>query len=124
MLRKEDKTAIKSLNHHGVYQKDIALELGVHPRTISLSLRMDIYPNLYRQLLRVDRFHLHDEEILLRRLAAHCHAHRHDRPRVDLLRPPEQHLEDRFCHRNGNFRAALQSLGRNALHQRHSAHYL
>lgn len=31
MLRKEDFAVIKSLNQHGVYQKDIALELGVYP---------------------------------------------------------------------------------------------
>jgi transposase len=39
MLRKEDFMSIKSLHERGVYQKDIALELGVHPKTVSRALK-------------------------------------------------------------------------------------
>ena len=35
MLRKEDFAVIKALNVRGVYQKDIAAQLGVHPKTVS-----------------------------------------------------------------------------------------
>jgi transposase len=38
MLRKEDFMTIKSLHEGGVYQKDIALQLGVHPRTVGRAL--------------------------------------------------------------------------------------
>ena len=33
MLRKEDFTLIKTWNLHGVYQKDIAAEIGSHSKT-------------------------------------------------------------------------------------------
>ena len=33
MLRKEDCIMIKALHGRGVYQKDIAEQLGVHPKT-------------------------------------------------------------------------------------------
>ena len=39
MLRKEDFAVIKSLNQRGVYIKDIAAELGVHPKTVSRALK-------------------------------------------------------------------------------------
>jgi IS30 family transposase len=39
MIRKEDFAVIKSLAQRGVFQKDIALELGVHPRTVSRALK-------------------------------------------------------------------------------------
>jgi len=39
MLRKEDFTVIKALHARGVYQKDIALQLGVHPKTVSRALK-------------------------------------------------------------------------------------
>lgn len=35
MIGKEDYAVIKSLDQRGVYLKDIAAELGVHPRTVS-----------------------------------------------------------------------------------------
>lgn len=38
MLRKEDWMDIKALAEKGVYQKDIAYELGVHPKTVSRAL--------------------------------------------------------------------------------------
>ena len=37
MLSKEDFAVIKALNKRGVYHKDIAEQLGVHPRTVSNS---------------------------------------------------------------------------------------
>lgn len=39
MLRKEDWMYIKAQAEKGVYQKDIARELGVHPKTISRALK-------------------------------------------------------------------------------------
>ena len=38
MIRKEDFAVMKALAQRGVYLKDIALELGVHPRTVSRAL--------------------------------------------------------------------------------------
>lgn len=38
MLRKEDFAVIKALHDRGVYQKDIAAELGVHPKTVSRAI--------------------------------------------------------------------------------------
>jgi len=42
MLKKEDFAVIKALAKRGVYQKDIAHELGIHPRTVSRALKRDI----------------------------------------------------------------------------------
>jgi transposase len=39
MLRKEDFAMIQALLRHGVYQKDIAEEVGVHPKTVSRAIR-------------------------------------------------------------------------------------
>jgi len=39
MLRREDYVVITTLHDHGVYQKDIAAELGVHPKTVSRALK-------------------------------------------------------------------------------------
>jgi len=39
MLRKEDMLMIKALKERGVYQKDIAEQLGVHPKTVSRALK-------------------------------------------------------------------------------------
>jgi len=39
MLSKEDYAVIRSLNEHGVYLKDIAAELEVHPRTVKRALQ-------------------------------------------------------------------------------------
>jgi transcriptional regulator with XRE-family HTH domain len=49
MLRKEDFAVIKSLKQRGVYQKDIASELGVHPRTVSRALKRDGVPRRERK---------------------------------------------------------------------------
>jgi len=39
MLNREDFMMIKALSERGVYQKDIAEELGVHPKTVSRALK-------------------------------------------------------------------------------------
>jgi transposase len=49
MLRKEDLAVIKSLHRRGVFIKDIAEELGVHPRTISRALNRQSVPNPERK---------------------------------------------------------------------------
>lgn len=38
MLSKEDYLMIRDLARKGAYQKDIAAELGVHPKTVSRAL--------------------------------------------------------------------------------------
>ena len=49
MLRKEDFMSIKSLHGCGVYQKDIALELGVHPKTVGRALKRGSAPRGLRR---------------------------------------------------------------------------
>jgi len=49
MLKKEDFTVIKALKQHGVYNKDIAVELGVHPKTISRALKRGSAPKPERK---------------------------------------------------------------------------
>ena len=44
MLRKEDWIMIKALHERGVYQKDIAEQLGVHPKTVSRALKRERAP--------------------------------------------------------------------------------
>lgn len=44
MLRKEDFAVIKALKKRDVYVKDIAAELGVHPKTVSPALRRGPQP--------------------------------------------------------------------------------
>jgi transposase len=44
MLRKEDFLMIQALARRGVYQCDIAAELGVHPKTVSRALRRGAAP--------------------------------------------------------------------------------
>jgi transposase len=44
MLRKEDFLVIQALASRGVYQRDIAAELGVHPKTVSRALRRGSAP--------------------------------------------------------------------------------
>src|SRR5512135_741401 len=48
MLRKEDFAVIKALHEHGVYQKDIAEQLGVHPKTVSRALKREGAPSRKR----------------------------------------------------------------------------
>jgi transposase len=49
MLSKEDFAVIKALKVRGVYQKDIAAQLGVHPKTITRALQRGEAPNLMRK---------------------------------------------------------------------------
>jgi len=44
MLRKEDWIMIKALHERGVYQRDIAEQLGVHPKTVSRALKQERAP--------------------------------------------------------------------------------
>lgn len=49
MLRKEEYTVIKSLHRRGVSLKDIAEELGVHPKTVSRALKRNGAPEPERR---------------------------------------------------------------------------
>ena len=49
MLRKEDFAVIEALNKRGVYLKDIAAELEVHPRTVKRALQRGSAPKLERK---------------------------------------------------------------------------
>ena len=49
MLSKEDFAVIKAMNKRGVYQKDIAEQLGVHPKTVSRTLKLGKAPHGTRQ---------------------------------------------------------------------------
>jgi transposase len=44
VISKEDYAVIKSLDQHGMYLKDIAEELGVHPRTVRRALKRGSAP--------------------------------------------------------------------------------
>ena len=48
MLTKEDFAVIKSLSKRGVYKKDIAEELGVHPKTVIRALKRNQAPEKKR----------------------------------------------------------------------------
>ena len=49
MLSKEDFIVIKTLHQRGVYRKDIAHELGVHPKTVSRALKNGQAPGKRRK---------------------------------------------------------------------------
>ena len=49
MLKKEDYTVIKVLGELGVYQKDIAEKLSVHPKTVSRALKRGSAPGKQRK---------------------------------------------------------------------------
>ncbi len=49
MLGREDYIVIKTLNKRGVYQIDIAAELGVHPKTVSRALKRGGAPERKRR---------------------------------------------------------------------------
>ena len=49
MLKKEDFAVIKTLNKRGIFIKDIAAELGVHPKTVSRALKKDEAPKPQRK---------------------------------------------------------------------------
>jgi transposase len=48
MIRKEDFAVIQTLHRRGVYQKDIAEELQVHPKTVSRALQRQGAPERAR----------------------------------------------------------------------------
>ena len=50
MLKKEDFAVIKALAEYGVYQKDIAEKLGVHPKTVSRALKRGGAPGKARKV--------------------------------------------------------------------------
>jgi len=50
MLKKEDFAVIKALNEMGVYQKDIAEKVGVHPKTVSRALKRGSVPGKAHQV--------------------------------------------------------------------------
>jgi transposase len=50
MLKKEDYSVIKALVEHGVYQKDVAKKLGVHPKTISRAIKRGSAPEKSRKV--------------------------------------------------------------------------
>jgi transposase len=49
MLSKEDFAVIKALKERGVYQKDIAEQLGIHPKTVSRALKSGKAPERQRK---------------------------------------------------------------------------
>ena len=49
MLKEEDFLVIETLHKRGVYQKDIAAELGVHPKTVSRALKRGGAPQAERR---------------------------------------------------------------------------
>ena len=49
MLHKEDFAVIKALQQRGVYQKDIAAQLGIDPKTVSRALRRRSAPKGHHQ---------------------------------------------------------------------------
>jgi len=49
MIGKEDFAVIKALHKRGVYKKDIAAEIGVHPKTVSRALKRGDVPEPNRQ---------------------------------------------------------------------------
>lgn len=49
MIRKEDFVVMKALNQRGIYQKDIAEELGVSPKTVSRALKRGSAPQRERK---------------------------------------------------------------------------
>ncbi len=58
MLCKEDFMTIRALSDRGVYQKDIALQLGVHPKTVGRALKRGQAPSpgRKRRSSRLDPF--------------------------------------------------------------------
>ena len=49
MLSQEDYIVIRTLKKRGVYQKEIAAELGVHPRTVSRAIQRGSAPQPQRR---------------------------------------------------------------------------
>jgi transposase len=66
MLRKEDFAVIKALHERGVYQADIAAQLGVHPKTVSRALARGSAPKGQRPARgsKLDRFKAEVDRLL------------------------------------------------------------
>jgi transposase len=66
MLKKEDFAVIKALAKRGVYRKDIAAELGVHPKTVSRALTRGSAPSSHRapRASKLDPFKPHIDQLL------------------------------------------------------------
>jgi transposase len=66
MLRKEDFAVIETLNKRGVYLKDIAAELDVHPRTVKRALQRGGAPKGEREvgLSKLDPYKAKVDELL------------------------------------------------------------
>ena len=66
MLSKEDYAVIESLNERGIYLKDIAAELEVHPRTVKRALQRGGAPKLERKvgLSKLDPYKAKVDELL------------------------------------------------------------
>ena len=66
MLRKEDFIVIKALKERGVYVKDIAEDLGVHPKTVSRALQRGSAPVGKRKprSSKLDRYKPRVDELL------------------------------------------------------------
>jgi transposase len=66
MIGKEDYAVIKSLDQRGIYLKDIAAELGVHPRTVSRAIKRGSAPRRERKERnsKLDRYKEQVDELL------------------------------------------------------------
>src|SRR5947209_4635109 len=66
MLKKEDFAVIKALAKRGVYLKDIAAEIGVHPKTVSRALQRGNAPVAHRtpRSSKLDPFKPHIDQLL------------------------------------------------------------
>src|SRR6476620_4619655 len=66
MLKKEDFAVINALAKRGVYLKDIAAELGVHPKTVSRALQRGSAPTGTRPLRpsKLDPFKARVDQLL------------------------------------------------------------
>ena len=66
MLRKEDFAVIKALKDRGVYQVEIAAQLGVHPKTVSRALKREGAPVGRRRKRgsKLDPYRLRVDELL------------------------------------------------------------
>lgn len=66
MLSKEDFVMIKTLKQRGVYHKDIAEEVGVHPKTVSRALKRGTAPKQERRKKpgKLDAFKPQIDELL------------------------------------------------------------
>ena len=109
MLKKGDWMDIRALVEKGMYQKDIAEQLGVHPKTVRRALqrggppsgdrpnarysKLDPFKGFIDELLHQDVWNV--MVILQRTPGARLHRRRDDR---QGLRPPETAFEGKQGH--------------------------